>query len=199
MIIVDVQQRSPEWLALRRGAITASSADRLLTPAKLKELALELATERLVRELPVQAVTTAMQWGIDHEDAARLRYAFERQHVAEIGFAWLDGAEGWIGCSPDGLVGDDGLVEIKCPSSKRHLEYLIGGACPKDYLPQVQFQMLVTGRAWCDFVSFDPRFEHSDFFCVRVERDDSLIIKLRDAALACAAQIESILTTARAA
>ena len=186
MIIVDVEQRSPEWLALRRGVITASAADRLLTPAKLREYALELAAEALVSEMPSQPITAPMQWGIDHEDAARLRYAFECDvHVTQIGFAWHDEWEGYVGCSPDGLVGDDGLVEIKCPSSKRHLEYLTSCECPKDYLPQVQFQLWVTGRAWCDFVSYDPRFLHRDFFRTRVGRDNELIAKLEAGAQQC--------------
>ncbi len=186
MIVVNVEQRSPEWLALRRGVITASAADRLLTPAKLREYALELAAEALVAETPAQPVTAPMQWGLDHEDAARLRYAFEAGvHVTQIGFAWHDDFEGFVGCSPDGLVADDGLVEIKCPSSKRHLEYLTSGECPKDYLPQVQFQLWVTGRAWCDFVSYDPRFLRGDFFRVRVPRDDELIAKLAAGAKTC--------------
>jgi putative phage-type endonuclease len=190
VIVVDVEQRSPEWLALRRGAITASAADRLLTQAKIREYALELAAERLVREVPPNIVTAAMQWGIDHEENARLRYAFERGvDVLSVGFAWLDDLEGWIGCSPDGVVGDDGLVEVKCPSSKRHLEYLTNGEAPKEYMAQIQFQLWVTGRQWCDFVSYDPRFERGDFFCRRVERDEAAILALGSGAAECIDQI----------
>ena len=200
MIVVDVEQRSPAWLALRRGAITASAADRLLTQAKVREYALELAAERLVREVPPNIVTPAMQWGIDHEESARLRYAFERGvDVLSVGFAWHDNLEGWIGCSPDGVVGDDGLVEIKCPSSKRHLEYLTSGAAPKEYLPQIQFQLWVTGRQWCDFVSYDPRFECGDFFVVRVERDEAAILALDIGASQCIDLIQRHVAAARAA
>lgn len=190
MIIIDVEQRSPEWLALRRGAITASAADRLATPAKLREYALELAAERLVRAMPEQRVTEAMQWGIDHEDEARMRYAFEVAHVEVIGFAWHDDHQGWAGCSPDGLVGDRGLVEIKCPTSKRHLEYLSDGVVPKDYLAQLDFQLWVSGRDWCDFVSYDPRFERGEFFVVRHHRDMERMVAIGKQVDACVTEIQ---------
>ena len=190
MIIVDVEQRSPQWLAMRRGVITASAADRLMTQVKLREYALELATERLVRELPEQFVNAAMQWGIDHEDEARMRYAFERHHVETVGFCWHDEYENWAGCSPDGLVGDEGLVEIKCPTSKRHLEYITEGVVPKDYAAQLDFQLWVTGRNWCDFVTYDPRFEWADFFVVRHYRDMERMVTLGKQVDACVAEIK---------
>jgi putative phage-type endonuclease len=191
MIIVDVEQRSPQWLALRRGAITASKADRLLTPAKVRELALELATERLVRELPEQPITAAMQRGIDLEPTARLRHAFEAGvHVDEIGFCWHAELEGWVGCSPDGLVGNDGLVEIKCPSSKRHLETLISREPGAEYRAQMQMQMWICERVWCDFVSYDDRFDSGDYVAIRVQRDDELITKLATGATACIEQMQ---------
>lgn len=199
MIVVDVEQRSPEWLALRRGVISASNADRLLTPAKLKDYALELAAERLVNEMPPNILSAAMQWGIDHEENARLRYAFEVDaDVYGVGFAWHDDYQDWIGCSPDGLVSPNGLVEIKCPSSKRHLDYLTAGACPKDYLPQVQFQLWVTGHAWCDFVSYDPRFDVGDYFCVRVFRDEDMIAALASGAASCIDLIKRHIAAAHA-
>jgi putative phage-type endonuclease len=190
MIIVDVEQRSPQWLALRRGAITASKADRLLTPAKVRELALELATERLVRELPEQPITAAMQRGIDLEDTARLRHAFEvGAHVETVGFVWHTDLEGWVGCSPDGLVGDDGLVEIKCPSSKRHLETLTSREMGAEYRAQMQMQMWICKRAWCDFVSYDDRFDTGDYVAIRVPRDNEIITKLAAGATACIEQM----------
>jgi putative phage-type endonuclease len=186
MITVDVDQRSPQWLALRRGAITASKADRLLTPAKVRELALELATERLVRELPEQPITAAMQRGLDLEDTARLRHAFELgAHVETVGFVWHADLEGWVGCSPDGLIGADGLVEIKCPSSKRHLETLTTRTPAPEYLAQMQMQMWVCERAWCDFVTYDDRFEQADYLAIRVPRDEDMITKLAAGATTC--------------
>lgn len=191
MIVVDVEQRSPAWLALRRGVISASQAERLQTPAKLKEYALELAAERLVREIPPNFVTPAMQWGIDHEEAARLRYAFLRDvDVYSIGFCWHDAHELWAGCSPDGAVGDAGLVEIKCPTSKRHLEYLTAGTVPKEYVAQLDFQLWVTGRDWCDFASFDPRFAANDLFVVRHHRDPERMLEIGQLVARCRAEIE---------
>jgi len=187
MIVVDCEQRSPQWLALRRGVISASNADRLATPAKMREYAIELAAERLVRELPANVVTAAMQWGIDHEEAARIRYAFEMNNdVFGIGFAFHDDYEWWAGCSPDGLIRDSGLVEIKCPSSKKHLEYLTNGVVPPIYVPQLDFQLWVTGRDWCDFVSYDPRFvEGADYFCVRHYRNMETMVEVRKRVEAC--------------
>ena len=196
MIVVDVEQRSPAWLALRRGVISASQADRLQTPAKLKEYALELATERVVREVPPNIVNTAMQWGIDHEDEARLRYAFVREvDVYGIGFAWHDDHELWAGCSPDGLIGDEGLVEIKCPTSKRHFEYLTANAVPPAYVAQLDFQLWVTGRHWCDFVSYDPRFDEPHrLLVVRHYRDMEQMMAIGQLVQRCREEIERQLT-----
>ena len=192
MIVVDCEQRSPQWLALRRGVISASNADRLATPAKMREYAIELAAERLVRELPANVVTAAMQWGIDHEEAARIRYAFEMNvDVFGIGFAFHDDYEWWAGCSPDGLIGARGLVEIKCPSSKKHLEYLTNGVVPPAYAPQLDFQLWVTGRDWVDFVSYDPRFvEAADYFCMRHWRDMETMVEVNKRVHACVALVE---------
>jgi len=196
MIVVDCEQRSPQWLALRRGVISASNADRLATPAKLKEYALELAAERLVRELPANVVTPAMQWGIDHEEQARIRYAFETaSDVFGIGFAFHDDHEWWAGCSPDGLIRDSGLVEIKCPSSKKHLEYLTNAVVPPGYVAQLNFQLWVTGRDWVDFVSYDPRFvEGADYFCTRHYRDMETMVEVNKRVRACVALVEKHLT-----
>jgi putative phage-type endonuclease len=192
MIVVDCEQRSPQWLALRRGVISASNADRLATPAKMKEYALELAAERLVRELPANVVTAAMQWGIDHEEQARIRYAFETNNdVFGIGFAFHDQFEWWAGCSPDGLIRDSGLVEIKCPSSKKHLEYITNAVVPPGYVAQLDFQLWVTGRDWVDFVSYDPRFvEGADYFCIRHHRDMETMVEVNKRVHACVALVE---------
>ncbi len=186
MIIVDCEQRSPEWLALRRGVITASAADRLLTPAKMDELAIELAGERMEHALPEQPVTFAMQQGMDREPEAKLRFAFERNaHVVDVGFCWMDGHEGDIGCSPDGLVGDNGMVEVKAPQQKQHTKNLLADACPAQYLPQCQFQLMVSGRQWCDLVSYRPENETCDFIVHRVMRDEAYIAALYEKAQKC--------------
>ena len=131
-----------------------------------------------------------MQWGLDHEDEARTRYEFETVYrVKEIGFAWLDGFEGRIGCSPDGIVGD-GLVEIKCPSSKAHVDHMLDGA-PKAYHLQMQFQMLVMDAQWCDFVSYDPRMTTgADYYCRRYQRNEATHKELLSGAVSVLAMIE---------
>ena len=167
------EQGSPEWLMLKKGVISASRAGDLLTPAKRKTYARCLVSELLCAEPPDSFTSFAMQWGLDHEDEARARYEFETgSRVEEIGFAWLDGFDGRIGFSPDGIVGD-GLVEIKCPSSKAHVDHMLDGA-PKDYHLQMQFQMLVMDKAWCDFVSYDPRMSPgADYYCKRYPRNEA--------------------------
>ena len=198
MIVVDVEQRSPEWLALRRGVITASAADRLLTPAKLDELAIELAGERMEHALPEQPVTFAMQQGLDREPAAKLRYAFETgRHVIDVGFCWMDGHEGDIGCSPDGIVGDDGMAEVKAPQQKQHTRNLLADTCPPLYLPQCQFQLMVSGRQWCDLVSYRPENETCDFVVYRVARDETYIATLYEKAQKCLEMIRGYCERAR--
>jgi predicted phage-related endonuclease len=97
-----------------------------------------------------------------------------------------------VGCSPDGLVGDDGLVEIKCPNTATHLETLLGQTVPGKYETQIQFQMACTGRQWCDFISYDPRMpEQMRMFVRRVYRDDQRIAELETEVVAFLKEIKS--------
>lgn len=173
------EQRSPEWFAMRRGVITGSQADRLLTASKRITYARELAAETIATETKEQFPTAAMQWGIDHEPNAIARYALENDSdVHEVGFIWADGYHGRIGCSPDGLIGTSGAIEVKCPSTKVHVDHWIDGA-PKLYLAQIQFLLWVGALQWCDFVSFDPRAPiPSDYCCRRYRRDEKMIAEL---------------------
>ena len=120
-----------------------------------------------------------MQWGTETEPQARMAYEAQTNNlVDEEGFIDHPSIAN-LGCSPDGLVGDSGLIEIKCPNSKTHIDTLLSGKAPSKYIPQMQTQMAVTGRKWCDFVSFDPRLpEDLQLFIVRVERDDEYIANL---------------------
>jgi predicted phage-related endonuclease len=98
------------------------------------------------------------------------------------------------GASPDGLVGDDGLIEIKCPLTATHIETLLGQAPPSRYLAQMQWQMAVSGRAWCDFVSYDPRLPHSmRLFVRRIGRDDRLIAELEREVVRFLAEIDAVI------
>lgn len=163
MILETATQRDDDWYAARCGKATASRfKDAIATlkngqPAQAaKDYLMELVVERLTGEPVTRYVTAAMQWGTDNEDAARA--AYERHtgiEVEETGFVAHDTL--LAGCSPDGLVDWDGLIEIKCPfSSAVHIETLLNGM-PADHMAQIQGQMWITGRQWCDFVSYDPR------------------------------------------
>lgn len=139
----------------------------------------ELITERLTGRPSEGYINAAMQHGTDTEPKARLAYAFHYNVVVEqIAFVPHPTIAG-AGASPDGLVGDDGLIEIKCPSTATHLETLLGAPIDDKYIKQMQFQMACTGRQWCDFVSYDDRLpDHLQFFCKRVHRDNVLIAEM---------------------
>jgi putative phage-type endonuclease len=179
MIILDCEQRSEEWYDARRARITASQADNLLTPAKRLTLAKDILVESISDTVAPMFVNEAMQWGIDEEHRARTWYELETgKTVTEVGFCLHDKIK-YIGCSPDGLV-DDGLLEIKCPNSRTHLDYLENGA-PKNYIAQMQFQMWVTDRGWCDFVSYDSRLPgNAQILIQRIERDEKMIELLKE-------------------
>lgn len=182
-----MEQRSPEWFAARLGKVTASKVADVIARTKTgwgasrANYAAQLVAERLTG-VPAESFTNAaMQWGIDHECEARKAYAFYRDaDVTEIAFV-NHPTIGMAGASPDGLVGTAGLVEIKCPNTATHIEWLLGGIVPAKYVSQMSFQMACTGRQWCDFASYDPRLPESmKLFVRRLERDDSHIAGLED-------------------
>ena len=174
MIEVHMEQRSPEWYEVRRGVITASQAHRLLTPAKRKTYALELLAQQLSTEVEPSYTSQAMQWGIDIEPSAKRAYELVTgRTVIDAGFVWRDESHR-VGASPDGWV-NEGLIEIKCPNTVTHLNYMLDGYPPPEYLAQMQMQMLVTGCPWCDWVSFDPRLVENDLFTKRINRDQKMI------------------------
>lgn len=185
MQLIDIPQGSDEWLRLRAGKVTASRVADIIAKTKTgystsrANYAAQLVTERLTG-VPAESYTNAaMQWGTDMEPEARSAYEFyQAVTVNQIGFV-LHPTIGDAGASPDGLVGEEGLVEIKCPITATHIDTLLGRSAPVKYLTQMQWQMACTGRKWCDFVSYDPRMPESmRFFCQRVERDDALIKEL---------------------
>jgi len=173
--VTDVQQGSEEWKTLRLGKITASRVSQVMGKSRQNFLAI-IAAERISKQAE-SFTNAAMQWGIDTEPFAREAYeARNGVKVVQVGFC-LHPTIKDAGASPDGLVGDDGLIEIKCPNTSTHVGTLIDQKAPTKYIPQMQFQMACTGRQWCDFVSFDPRIEQS-FFQIRVERDNEYIEKM---------------------
>ena len=171
-----MEQRSEEWFQARLGKVTASRVADVLAKIKSGESAsrrnykIQLVSERLTGEKQETYVNQAMQDGIDREFYAREKYVQQFGEVEEVGFIQHPTLE--AGASPDGLVGTDGIIEIKCPMGSTHTETLMTQDIPSKYVPQVQFQLLVTGRKWCDFVSYNPMFpEHLQVFVKRIEAD----------------------------
>ncbi len=181
----EIIQGSVEWHQIRLGKVTASRVADVIAKTKTGPSAsranymAELIAERLTGEPAEKFTNGAMQWGTEKEPEARAAYEFYHEvSVKEIGFVIHPKIDA-SGASPDGLVADDGLVEIKCPNTATHLETLLGQVVPAKYLTQMQWQMACTGRKWCDFVSYDPRMpENMRLFIKRVERDDNRINEL---------------------
>ena len=177
-----IEQGSQEWLALRAGKVTASKAADVMssiTTAGYRNYLADLVVERLTGNKTESFTNAAMQWGVDQEPLARAEYEVKTGNfVDQIAFVDHPTIVNF-GCSPDGLVGDDGLIEIKCPNTATHIDYVMQDKVPTKYIPQIQCQLAVTGRKWCDFVSFDPRLPDGlQILIVRLERDDKYIEKL---------------------
>ena len=161
MIIENVVQGTPEWQKERVGIPTASCFDKIITvkgerSKQRTKYMYQLAAERItgIKENGYQ--NAVMERGIQMEDEARKMYELMTGYtVTTVGVCYPDEQKRY-GCSPDGLIGEEGLVEIKCPTSAIHVGYLLGGVLPTDYVQQCQGQLLVTGRKWVDFFSFYP-------------------------------------------
>jgi putative phage-type endonuclease len=161
----SIEQGTEAWLEARRGKVTASrmvdvmSKGRGSAPSITRQKYLvQLALERITETVADGYTNAAMQWGTDNEPQARAMYEFVKDvEVQQVGFVLHDHIEG-TGASPDGLVAHDGMLEIKCPESHTHWGTLKGDPIAPRYIDQMQWQMECAGRAWCDFVSFDPRF-----------------------------------------
>ena len=181
-----IVQGSAEWHQARLGKVTASKVGDVLAKTKTGpgasrlNYAAQLVAERLTGAATETFTNAAMMWGTEKEPEARAAYAFLHAPgpVVEVGF--IDHPTiPLTGASPDGLVCDDGLVEIKCPNTATHLETLLAQAVPAKHKPQIQWQLACTGRKWLDFVSFDPRLSPAkQLFVARVERDDAYIAAL---------------------
>lgn len=177
-----MQQGSEEWLAARLGHVTASRVSDVMAkgrggaPSKVREKYMaEIITERLTGKGVDAYTNDAMQHGTDTEAEARSAYELIADvDVTEVGFVKHPEID-WFGASPDGLVGDRGLVEIKCPNTHTHIATLLADRVPPQYIKQMQSQMVCTDRQWCDFVSYDPRLPGDMCMWVgRVDMDDGL-------------------------
>lgn len=180
-----IEQYSPEWHQQRLGKATASRVSDVIAKTKTgwgasrANYMAELLVERLTGVATEGYTNAAMQHGIDTEPQARATYEFMTDNAVEL-VSFVDHPViAMSGASPDGLIGTDGLVEIKCPLSSTHIETLLGAAIPGKYIAQMQWQLACTGREWCDWVSFDPRLPASMRLHVqRVMRDNEMIADL---------------------
>jgi putative phage-type endonuclease len=197
----EIVQGSDEWKQLRLGKVTASRVADMVARTKSgygasrANYAAQLIAERLTGVPAESYVNAAMQHGTDTEPEARNAYEFYHgvsvREVAFVPHPTIPDA----GCSPDGLVGDDGMVEIKAPNTSTHIETLLSQAIPPKYIPQMQFQMACCERQWVDFVSYDNRMpEHMRLFVKRLHRDDAKIKELEAEAVSFLIEIDKTLT-----
>lgn len=205
MKVIDFPQGSAEWLASRAGKVTASRLEDVL--AKIKSG--EAAARRDYRAQIVAEILTGhpqedgyinaeMQWGLDNEILARGAYQVAKDiDVDPVGLV-LHPTIDRAAASPDGLAGS-GLVEIKCPKTATHLQYLLAGEVPAKYQPQMQWQMACTERTWCDFVSYDPRLpDELQLFVVRLERDNARIKEMEAEVLKFLFEVDATLKALKA-
>jgi len=177
MKIIECEQGSSEWFEARKGVPTASRFGMVLTAktmrlsAQADELINQLIGEKLSL-IPPEGVehftNRAIRWGEQTEDEARAWYSLETNHdVQQVGFCLTD--DGRFGCSPDGLIGDDGVLELKCPQAATQVSYLLAGGLPSEYRAQCAGALIVTGRPWLHFVSYSPGLPP---LLVKVQRDE---------------------------
>jgi putative phage-type endonuclease len=194
----EIIQGSDEWFKARMGKVTASRVADILAKTKTGystsrgNYLMELALQRITGTIDKGFTNDAMAWGTATEPQARMAYETHTGvFVDEIGFVDHPKIE-WFGASPDGLVGETGLVEIKCPNSNTHWQTVKTKKIPEKYVLQMFTQISCTGRDWCDFVSFDPRMpERSRLFIARLFREDEKILELENAVVEFLAEVDA--------
>lgn len=185
MLVLAAEQYTDDWYNARLGRVTASKIADVVARTKSgwgasrATYMADLIAERLTGTARESFTNAAMQWGTDTEPTARDDYAFVTDaEVTQVGFVCHPDID-MAGASPDGLVGDDGLLEIKCPNTATHIDTLLGAPIDGKYIKQTQWQMSCCERAWCDYVSYDPRLPASmQLHIQRVGRDDKMIADL---------------------
>ncbi len=187
MVDLAIKQGTEEWHQIRLGKVTASRVSDVMSKIKSGESAgrknykMDLVVERLTNTPTSSFTNAAMAWGTETEPLARMAYEVHSGNFVEtVAFIQHPSIE-WFGCSPDGLIGSEGNLEIKCPNTSTHIDYLLAGVPPAKYVPQMQTQMACTGRLWTDFVSYDPRLPPElQLFVVRLDRDEAYIQQIED-------------------
>ena len=206
MKVIECRQGSSTWFENRAGKVTASDVVNVLaflkrgdkkggdTAARAAYKA-QLVSEILTHEPSMEGyLNSFMSWGIENEPFARAAYEIRTdQSVDTVGLVLHPTIER-AAASPDGLVGADGLVEIKCPKTETHIGYMIAGVVPEQYEPQMMFQMACTGRAWCDFCSFDGRLPlRHQLFIKRLPRDEARIAEIDAAVLQFLGEVDEMI------
>ena len=177
MKIHNFEQRTEDWYNIRKGKMTASNADTIIANGKgLETYIYNLMAEYYSSAEKENYINADMQRGIDLEPEARLEFEFYTDlDVQEVGFIEYNE---FIGVSPDGLIGDDGLIEIKCPNDSVYFKLLLSDNIKPEYIAQMQMQLYVTDRQYCYFVSYNPNFEKS-LYIKKITRDEEMIEKLK--------------------
>ena len=194
MIIHNVQQKTDDWYKLRLGKFTGSDFHICMSDKETltkKRMIAKKAAEKITGALSDQDFSSIhIQRGNELEGEAITIYEFEKDVVVEdIGFCELDE---YIGCSPDGFVGDDGMIEVKCKDNHSFLQSVIDDKVDPMHMTQIQFNLMVTGRKWCDYVLYNPNFKKY-LHVIRVERDQSYIDKIKEKVQECVYIVKNII------
>lgn len=203
MPLVEVEQGTAEWLQMRVGCVTGSRVADVMAKLKRKEgeaqtrqdYKAQIVSEMLTGRAADHYVSPAMEWGVENEIFARNAYEVEVGDIQPVGFA-LHSRIARFGASPDGLVGQDGLVEFKCPNTATHIDYIIRGTVPGEYQWQMLAEMACAEREWCDFVSYDPRLpKRLQLFVRRFERDNNRIAEMEVEVEKFLGEVEEVIAT----
>lgn len=196
--LIDCEHGSDVWAAARCGLVTASRCADVTAKIKKGESAArrnyraELIVEILTGRPCSHYVSQEMQWGLDQEPFARAAYEMQRDVLVDACGFVTHASIPRFGASPDGLVGDDGMLQIKCPNTSTHLAWMLAGCVPEEHVPQMLAEMSCSGRQWSDLVSFDPRLpEHLQLFICRLEFDGELVAALEAQVVAFNAEIDA--------
>lgn len=208
MRVVNCAQGSAEWFEAKCGNVSSSriaAVDSYLTrksknggpgdeSGARKTLKMQIVVERLTGRHTDHYVSAPMERGVEMEPIARAEYEmYTNADVRLVGYVLHPTIE-WAGCSPDGIAGKDGLIEIKCPNSTTHLDYLIAGVVPELYRKQMMWQMACTGREWCDFVSYDDRLPLKyQLFIERMTRDEAEILRMESEVVKFLAEVDAMI------
>ena len=177
MKIHNFEQRTEDWYNIRKGKMTASNAETIIANGKgLETYIYNLMAEYYSSAEKENYINADMQRGIDLEPEAKIEFQFYTGlDIKEVGCVELNE---YILASPDGLIGDDGLIEIKCPNDSIYFKLLLSNNIKPEYIAQMQMQMYVTDRQYCYFVSYNPNFEKS-LYIKKITRDEEMIDKLK--------------------